>query len=890
MPNVTPSAVKPAYRVSSVVLPLLLFAYVVSGAALLGWALNKLEIASFGVGLPMAPWTTVACIGLATSFLFAAMQRVTIARLLTIIPLAIGFGALAQDSASISLGIDAAFFPEAVSHQFPIAPGRPSAASAVTIIALAFGTWSTIAGSAALRRLTAPFGCFALAIIVPSGAIVPLGLSAREAVSHWAVASVPTTCALIAISLAIIMQRRHVAWPRTAHAALDGITLQWALLPCTVVPIGLALWQIWAYKSGQMTPEVGEIAQAAILVAVASIIIVRIWVLLSRERTARWAFSSAMDSAPVALTDINGRIIRWSKGCQRLYGWTAREARGQDKHALTSALLPSGLKDGLASDAPEEIEITERHRDGTRLQIIERRRLVRPRPDIEPMIVISMTDITQRHRAEQAMLASEARLNFAADLHELGLFEWSEADDKVDLSPQAERLFGHKSSELPAGLFGWHEAIRETFGAGILPDAPLSRLSSSRHAFRLQRMLGDETRTIEGSVFFYDRPGDARLSMLGIVMDVTEREHVTERLESQQVELRSILETVPQAMITLSHAGHVRSFSRAAEEMFGCTAAGITGQHISQLLPDFPIAAAGARTTNAVDRGGHEIPVEVVVSDTTIGSENVWIVFVRSLSEQIAAQNRLDKLREQLFHASRVSAMGEMGAGLAHELNQPLTATANFLGVAHMGISAKADEVQILKMVELANQEVLRAGEIIRRMRNFVAKGEMDLRACSLCELITDALKLARSGTRHAGVYLDYQRSPTTPEVLVDQIQIQQVLVNIINNALETFATYDTLDPQIIISTTEQADGTVLICVTDNGPGFPASIIDRKFEAFVSTRENGLGIGLSICRRIVEGHGGSLTFANAPEGGAVIEFTLPIHRRSGNMDRKAFGR
>lgn len=492
----------------------------------------------------------------------------------------------------------------------------------------------------------------------------------------------------------------------------------------------------------------------------------------------------------------------------------------------------------------------------------------------------------QRQQAERARLASEARISLAAGIHELGLFEWTALSGKMQLSSHAERLFGVQPGTFDGGMEEWREHIRRHFNTDIRLDT-WSATASRHHSFRLCSAGTDPSRIIEGSLYFYELPGDRGVSMVGIVMDATERERRSEMLRSRELELRSILETVPEAMITVDDTGLVRSFSTAAEKLFGHDAAEIAGQDIRLLLPDyagaadppsFHASASSPQITIARDRQGNDMPVELVVSKTTIGNEHFTIVFVRSLREQIATQNRLSELRKQLMHASRVSAMGEIGAVLAHELNQPLTATANFLGAVHRRLGMDDCPEQIRELVELANLEVLRAGEIIRRMRAFVAKGELDIRAFPLNELIADALQLAWSRTRQAGVHLHYQPNDSGPVVLADQVQIQQVLVNIICNALETFASHRTERPEIIICAGGQADGNVLIRLLDNGPGFPPSIINRPFEAFVSTRANGLGLGLSICRRIVEGHGGLLRLGNRPEGGAVIEFTLPVCR------------
>ena len=883
----------PIVRLAPAVPPLIAVALIICVAVLMGWFTGNLGIAGFGRReIFMQPWTAMACIGLALSFFCAASGRFVAARILAMAPLIIVLSVLVQEWADVPLAMDQLLFPDTIRHQTRLNPGRPGLLPAMTMLLLTMASLATTSRHIAVRWLIAGLGCLAFCIAMLSGTLLPLGVTTFGLTTQSALMSVPTASSLIAISGAVIAQRRHVAWPGSPACGIRRQTLQWLLAPCILLPVVSALWQLWTYRNGQITPEMAEIVQATGQVAVSCAVVAWAWVRIGRESTTRWAFSKAIDAAPIAITDIDGRIIRWSKGCERLYGWTAEEARGLGKYQLTDALLPPGPKRPLQPHMLQESEITERHRDGRRLRILESCQIVQPRPDIAPMVVLSMTDITERQRAEEAKLASEARLAFAANLHELGLFEWTAATDRVLLSPHAERLFGLQPGAFRGGMAEWRAHIRGHFDMDILPDDPLPVFMPHRRTFRLSASGSERVRIIEGSIFFHDPPGDQGCSMLGIVMDATEREKRTEMLQAREYELRSILETVPEAMITVDEDGRVRSFSTAAERLFGYAAAEVAGRDIRTLLPDYggggttgdpalaDAKAASAKTTSGRDRQGNAMPVELVVGETTIGREHISIAFVRSLRDQIATQTRLNELREQLLHASRVSAMGEMGAGLAHELNQPLTATANYLGAAHMRLAMDegGPQEQVRELIDLASQEVLRAGEIIRRMRAFVARGELDISTCALNELIADALQLACSGTRHAGVHLHYHPSASAPAVLADHIQIQQVLVNIINNALETFASHRTERPEIMIRAIEQADGHVLIRLADNGPGFPPAIIGRPFEAFMSTRTRGLGLGLSICRRIVEGHGGTLTFANRAEGGAVIEFTLPVYR------------
>lgn len=886
----------PSAKLTPTVPVLIAAAMTICLSVLIGWRTHSLIIVGFGrEDISMQPWTAAGSIALSLAVLCVSTRLFVPARCLAMVPLSIAVAVLVQEVTGSYLGVDQLLFADSVQHQSRLYPGRPGLMPTICLLLLALAILASISPRIQVRRLITGLAFLTLCIATLAGTLLPMSFSPLTAEVRHAVMSLPSATTFAILAVALLMHRREIIWPDNPGCRLSRTSLQWLFLACALLPMLMASWEMRSFAYATITREMAELISAAIQVAASCAMIAWAWVRIGRESTVRWAFSKAVDSAPIAITDIDGRIIRWSKGCERLYGFTTEQALGQFKYRLTSAQFPPGPDRPPVSECPQEAEVTERRRDGTRLRIVESSQIVQPRPDIAPMIVLSMTDITPRQRAERAMLASEARLAFAADVHELGLFEWSAETDTFHLSPQAERLFGIGPG-FHGGVEEWRSHIRKNFGADILADKPLPSTVSQKVAFRLCSVGTYEPRHIEGSIFFYAPTDNRSAAMLGIIMDVTDRERRTEALQAREAELRSILETVPKALITVDKHGRVRTFSSAAERLFGYIADEVLGANIGILLPDYIESLTAARGTSpekswlskatewqittAIDRYGNEMPVELALGETAIGNELISIAFVHDLREQLATQARLDELRDQLLHAARVSAMGEMGAGLAHELNQPLTASSNYLGAASLSLTYGSSKEELQDLVRLASLEVLRAGEIIRSMRAFVAKGDLDLRALPLDELVTDALQLAMSGSRHAGVSLQYHPSTSSSVVLADQVQIQQVLVNIIGNALETFAAHNIEKPEIQILSSEQPDGSILIQVLDNGPGFPPAIIDHPFEAFVSTRANGIGLGLSICRRIVEGHAGTLTFGNKAEGGAIIEFTLPSHREA----------
>jgi two-component system sensor kinase FixL len=252
----------------------------------------------------------------------------------------------------------------------------------------------------------------------------------------------------------------------------------------------------------------------------------------------------------------------------------------------------------------------------------------------------------------------------------------------------------------------------------------------------------------------------------------------------------------------------------------------------------------------------------------------MFIGFVRDLTERQQTQQRLQELQNELIHMSRYTALGEMASTLAHELNQPLSAIANYLsGGRRLLESARLDMLPMAReAMERATEQALRAGQIIRRLRDFVSRGESEQNHQNLPKLIEEASALALVGVKETGVRVSYALDPAATTVFVDKIQVQQVLLNLIRNAME--ATQEMNRRDLLIRTRLCAAGRVEVSVADTGTGISESIAEQLFQPFVTTKAHGMGVGLSISRTIIEAHGGRLWAEPNPGGGTVFSFTL----------------
>jgi len=285
-------------------------------------------------------------------------------------------------------------------------------------------------------------------------------------------------------------------------------------------------------------------------------------------------------------------------------------------------------------------------------------------------------------------------------------------------------------------------------------------------------------------------------------------------------------------------------------------------------------------------KDGETFPMELQVGEFAFAGGRYFTGFVRDLTERQEAERRIQDLQAELLHASRLSVMGQMASTMAHELNQPLTAVANYLEAARqLLVSGVGGRERINDMMEKAIAQVQRAGDVIRRLRGFVSKGETERRVQSLNQLVEEALALALVGARQSGVRTSLELDQTLPPVLVDHVQIQQVVLNLVRNAVEAM---EEVDRRELTSGTRAIpqQGMAEVIVADTGPGIAPELVDSLFQPFVTTKAAGMGLGLSICREIVEAHHGRLTMAPASSGGAEFRVTLPIATSEGTADAR----
>jgi two-component system sensor kinase FixL len=364
--------------------------------------------------------------------------------------------------------------------------------------------------------------------------------------------------------------------------------------------------------------------------------------------------------------------------------------------------------------------------------------------------------------------------------------------------------------------------------------------------------------------------------------------------EDQATRLESMINAIPDAIITIDERGLIRFFSTVAERMFQYKAEEVIGQNVKILMPA-PYSAAhdgyldrylrtGEKRIIGLGRivvgrrkDGSTFPIELAVGEALAKGRRIFTGLIRDVSDRQETERRLHEVQADLIHVSRLSAMGELATALAHELNQPLTAISNYLLAVRQLVERGPENAErASEIIGKSIDQAMRASQIIRQLRSFVQKREGERMPVEIDKVVEEASALAFIGLKEKGIHVAIERKNDLPKVPIDPIQIQQVLINLIRNAVDAMEGQSRRELTI---RTSREDGSVRISVIDTGSGIPRDMEEKLFHAFATSKPTGMGVGLSISRGIVEAHHGKLWFEPNPSGGTIFHIVLPLSSR-----------
>jgi two-component system sensor kinase FixL len=457
------------------------------------------------------------------------------------------------------------------------------------------------------------------------------------------------------------------------------------------------------------------------------------------------------------------------------------------------------------------------------------------------------------------------------------------------------RMFGYSAEELEGRELGVLLAPRDaaTYSRAFAG----ARSMQAADALGISRQMTGRRR--DGTLFplemaLTELSADSGRFFLAILRDVTDRIPAEVALAETEEWLRSLLSTAPDGIIVIDEHAIIQSFSDAAARIFGYDQQEIIGKSLNILMPepyrsqhDRYIARyleTGERHIIGISRivvgqraDGTIFPLELNVGEMFPGGKRMFTGFLRDLTEVQRKEMRLQDLQAALLHASRFSTVGRMSSTLAHEINQPLAAIANYTQAA-LQILQHIDGKEVARareILEKAIAQTARAGNIIRHLREFLTRREMTRRSEDLNQVVQEASALALIGAGEHDVRVHFDLAPERPKVWINKVQIQQVVMNLVSNAIEAVQAWP--KREITITTeVDKAQQVARVCVIDTGPGLAPEVGARLFQPFVSTKPQGMGLGLSICREIMEAHGGQIQIETLPTSGTRACATIPI--------------
>ena len=501
----------------------------------------------------------------------------------------------------------------------------------------------------------------------------------------------------------------------------------------------------------------------------------------------------------------------------------------------------------------------------------------------------------ERRRAAEELRQSEERFRLLVEsVKDYAIFMLDLEGHVISWNPGAESIKGYRAEE----ILGRHFSIfypPEDADRGI-PDAQLRKaLLSSRVADEGWRIRKDGSRFwANGSIAAIRNGGGNVIGFAKVTRDLTERRRNEEALRESEVRTRLILDTALDAVMTINEHGIVKEWNPQAERIFGWRYDEAVGRRLSELLippryrtahdnglRHFVATEAGPLLNRrveitAVRRDGSEFPVELSVVPYRVGEAWLFSGFVRDITERKRAEAALREAELELGRVSRLTTMGQLAASIAHELRQPLSAAVtNGTACQNWLSEGMLDLARARRAAQRTITAAQRASEVMDRIRGLLNKTLPEKTRVDINNLLRETLAVMETELRARQIVVAFELAEPSPVTIGDRVQLQQVVLNLVMNGVEAMSPVADRPRLLRISSRHEAPDSVLVAVEDSGTGLDPAIAERIFDPLFTTKAGGMGMGLSICRSIIEGHGGRLWASPTPSQGALMQFTLP---------------
>ncbi len=605
-------------------------------------------------------------------------------------------------------------------------------------------------------------------------------------------------------------------------------------------------------------------------------------------------FTAIVESSADAIFSValDGTILTWNPGAERIFGYTAHEAIGRE----INLIFPGGIDD--TAQALERVERGERVEYFDVPRVCKDGRTIYVSLTIAPIrnasgevVATSRTarDITAQKQMEAALRESETRLRKLAVAVEQSpsTVIITDAEGRIEyVNPRFTQLTGYTLEEvrgqnpriLKSGATSpqEYEHLWQTVTAG----------GEWRGTFCNRKKNGE--RYWESTCICPIHDGDGKIThFLAVKEDITEYKRLQERFHR-------VVDAAPNGLVLVDAEGKIVLANREIERLFGYRPEELIGQPVEQLVPErlrrhhrehrqgfmregqARVMGAG-RELFARRRDGSEFPVEIGLSPVDTEEGRLVIAAIADITARRQAEHEAKRRLEELAHVSRVSSISQVASGLAHELNQPLTAIVSYAEACRLMLRADGagSELVSRSLVDIIRQGE-RASEIISRLREFVRKGEVERSGVDVNALVENVLELLRHELVAHGIQVRLALEQQLAPITASRVQIEQVVFNLVRNAIDAMRASATRTLAVQTVSMHGERPAVAVAVSDSGEGLSPESSERLFDAFFSTKPEGMGLGLSICRTIVEAHGGRIWVTANDHGGTTFHFTLPL--------------
>jgi len=532
-------------------------------------------------------------------------------------------------------------------------------------------------------------------------------------------------------------------------------------------------------------------------------------------------------------------------------------------------------------------EVRKRRRDGTMLWIRENARAMRWSGD-QLIVLIACEDITERHwgaleSSRLAAIVSSSDDAIVSKTLDGTITSWNAGATNI-LGYQADEMIGQPITRIiPPEL---HQEEKQIL-------VRLHRGERIQHYETIR--LAKDGRRVDISLTvspLFNQSGKV-VGASKVARDITERKLAEQALRETTARLRTLTETAVDGVILIDARGVVLMFNPACEKLFGYSADTVIGENVKMLMPQpyrhehdryitnyrdtrDPKIIGSGREVMGLRKDGSTFPMDLSVGEARQDGESIFVGIIRDLTSRKRTEAELEQARAELVRVARVTTLGELTAAIAHEVNQPLT---GLVSSGNACLRWLAGDVPNLKAARQSVERMIsagsRAGEVIRRIRALVGKAPPLRDRLNINDAITEVIALIRGEIQRNRISLRTKLSTDVPLVLGDRIQLQQVILNLILNAMEAMSDLSPQPRELSVSSAKDGPNGALVSVRDSGTGLDGTVLDRLFEAFYTTKAHGMGIGLAVSRTIIQAHGGRLWAApNVPQG-AIFQFTLP---------------